>query len=500
MRKTILVLCSLALLASGCDKVATVEEPAKDSSRHLTVDIKVDFAAETRSMKTGWEAGDVIYVAFDHFFTSESNITKGSPQPAYYMTLTYDGTSWNSAFSDDALEDYLLNQTSGSLAAGYCSTMSDTRLKYSYSSVMSFSRLEPAVYPDSPGFFLHAYNVTYEVTDRKLTATLPMKVEEASVYFYIDGIPASDVSRYSLKEKSEHLAYFRFSSFIVNKMSNGSWNIPSVNHPTTNIWPIPATGIDGGAFFCAGIFHKDVIDKETEYVIQITDNMGTPADDSDDMVYSLTRTATLHGKEAFTLPSLDDPRWVVSNVKGTRGSLNGHEWVLMADGNKWATKNLGANREIDGGSMLKWKDIQEFTESKFGKGWRVPTLMDWVHLMLNGNHTYRRVYFKDEEEEDMFSGWEVTVDDGLEMSGNRLFIPAAPYFDETIEMVANYDGHYWSSTLYDETHPNVWHIDHKNHSGVIQDLSIDCLMAVRPIVDERALTVDYQGFKNETEW
>ena len=100
----------------------------------------------------------------------------------------------------------------------------------------------------------------------------------------------------------------------------------------------------------------------------------------------------------------------------------------------------------------------------------------------------------------MFSGWEVTVDDGLEMSGNRLFIPAAPYFDETIEMVANYDGHYWSSTLYDETHPNVWHIDHKNHSGVIQDLSIDCLMAVRPIVDERALTVDYQGFKNETEW
>jgi hypothetical protein len=310
MKKSIFLLCSLALLASGCNKVATVEEPAKDSSRHLTVDIDVNFASETRSMKTGWEAGDVIYVAFDHFFTSESNITKGSPQPAYYMTLTYDGASWNSAFSDVALEEYLLNQSSGSLAAGYCSTMTDMRFKYSYSSGLSFSRLEPVASLDSPGFFMYAYDVTYEVTaDRKLTATLPMKVDETSVYFFLSGISSSDVSRYTLKEKSEHLGYFQFSNFMVYKKSNGSWSIPSVNHPTTNIRPIPATGIDDGAFFCAGIFHSDVIGQKTDYVIQIIDNMGTPDNDADDVVYSLTRTATLNGKEAFELPRLDSGKW-----------------------------------------------------------------------------------------------------------------------------------------------------------------------------------------------
>ena len=306
MKKSIFLLCSLALLASGCNKVQTAE----DSPRHLTVDINVDFADETRSMKTGWETGDVIYVAFDHFFTSESNITKGSPQPAYYMTLTYDGTSWNSAFSDDALEDYLLNQTSGSLAAGYSSTMSDTRLIYTCSSALSLSRLEPVTDPDSPGFFLSAYDVTYEVTaDRKLTATLPMKVDEKSVYFFLGGISSSDVSRYTLKEKSDHLGYFQFSNFMVYKKSNGSWSIPSVNHPTTNIRSIPATGIDDGAFFCAGIFHSDVIGQKTDYVIQIIDNMGTPDNDSDDVVYSLTRTATLNGKEAFELPRLDSGKW-----------------------------------------------------------------------------------------------------------------------------------------------------------------------------------------------
>ena len=129
------------------------------------------------------------------------------------------------------------------------------------------------------------------------------------LYFFIGGISSSDVSRYTFKEKSDHLGYFEFSNFMVYKKSNGSWSIPSVNHPTTNIRPIPATGIDDGAFFCAGIFHSDVIGQKTDYVIQIIDNMGTPDNDSDDVVYSLTRTATLNGKEAFELPRLDSGKW-----------------------------------------------------------------------------------------------------------------------------------------------------------------------------------------------
>ena len=72
MRKSLLVFCSLALLVSGCIKVKNVERPeggtAVDSPRHLIVDIQVNQEEDTRAVKTGWEAGDVIYVAFDEFF------------------------------------------------------------------------------------------------------------------------------------------------------------------------------------------------------------------------------------------------------------------------------------------------------------------------------------------------------------------------------------------------------------------------------------------------
>ena len=94
---------------AGCNRVETVEET--DSSRHLTVDIDVNFTSESRSVKTGWEAGDVIYVAFDEFFTDDPTVS--TSETVYYMTLTYNGSSWISAFSDEALEQYLLERESG---------------------------------------------------------------------------------------------------------------------------------------------------------------------------------------------------------------------------------------------------------------------------------------------------------------------------------------------------------------------------------------------------
>jgi hypothetical protein len=71
MKKTFLILSGLALLTAGCNKVGTVGTPAEEttmeSSRHLTVDITVNKEGDTRSVKTGWEEGDKVYVFFDLF-------------------------------------------------------------------------------------------------------------------------------------------------------------------------------------------------------------------------------------------------------------------------------------------------------------------------------------------------------------------------------------------------------------------------------------------------
>jgi hypothetical protein len=218
MKKYILVLCSLALLASGCNKVATVEEPAKDSSRHLTVDINVNFASDTRSVKTGWEAGDVIYVAFDDFFTDDPSILVSNT--AYYMTLTYNGSSWVSAFSDEALEQYLMERESGLLAAVY---YSDTPSPFSPKYRLVNGELREITLMETgsvaPGFFMYARSnylsdpgVAYSVSDDKLTASLNMVLEDEEVHFFIGGINPADSDRYSFQ--CNNVSYYQMYSFL----------------------------------------------------------------------------------------------------------------------------------------------------------------------------------------------------------------------------------------------------------------------------------------------
>jgi hypothetical protein len=106
----------------------------------LTVDINVNFASDTRSVKTGWEGGGVSsMLLFDDFFTDDPSILVSNT--AYYMTLTYNGSSWVSAFSDEALEQYLMERESGLLAAVY---YSDTPSRFHRNIVWSmenFARL-----------------------------------------------------------------------------------------------------------------------------------------------------------------------------------------------------------------------------------------------------------------------------------------------------------------------------------------------------------------------
>ncbi len=503
MKKSFLILSGLALLAAGCNKVGTVETPAEEttieSPRHLTVDIDVNFALETRSMKTGWEKGDVIYVAFDHFFTTESNFAEGSPEPAYYMTLTYDGSAWQSEFSDDALEQYLLNQTSGTLAAFYCSTM-DSPLQYSFTPRLGIvGRLSPTPYPDVAGISLRASSsdgVPYSITDGRLTASLPMEVLPSSVYFFLDGISAADASRYSFREKTDIVCYLQVPNFLVRNTKtdmSGEWRTPSVNHNAVNTRSIPAVSHGNGIFFCAGFLYTSgtysVIGKETEYVIQIIDNRGTPDDDSDDVVYSLTKTATLNGKEQIQLPPLTDPRWVKShlNPSETRGFLNGQEWVEMADGRKWATMNVGATDVKDPGMLSNMVEEVPVFKEEWGDGWEMPTTDDWRELINNPLHVVSTVY----EEVD---GKQVPIGvnvDRLNSTGaysvDRLFFPIVE------DIYGHRKGDYWINALYvvdDDMHSTFvvvseppfdpFTLDEENHMSIYYGDAF-----YRPIVKEK---------------
>ena len=446
MKKTILFLSCLALLMAGCNKVETEKAPAEetsmDSPRHLTVDISVNYASETRSVKTGWNVGDVVYVVFDHFFTEKLDVR---PAPAYYMTLTYNGASWKSAFSDPALEDYLLGQTSGKLAAVYSSAQVP-ELEYLYST----PNTQPAIRVKNvgyTGFHLTASEVDYSVANGKLTASLPMALNDNDIYLSIAGL-SGDKNRYSLKCDLFACDYFiRFRCY-----SDGStyYGPPKAYMNQTDYgYLMKAAQIGDTNEYCfCGYLNPDVKGVETDYVIQIIDNKGTPDDDTDDLIYTLNKTATLSGKEAIELPPLSSPKWASSNVNGTRGTLNGHEWVMMADGKKWATMNVGAASETDPGYYSDWWGVSKYFVLDYDHwtGWAQQSYYEWQALYQSTNHTITKKY-KTVDGQQVFAGVELVVKEG-KCKGNRLFLPAAGY-EEVIDgvpvIIDPNRGYYWTT-------------------------------------------------------
>ena len=345
MKKTFFYIGCLALLVAGCNKVETevtpVEEPAVESTRHLTVDINVEYPGDTRSLKTGWEEGDKIYVAFDHYFSDVLKPASGTSETAFYMTLTYTGSSWDSDFSNPALEAYLLEEVEGQGRTGYLSAVffSDLTPQFQYgfqeSGALDYYRLDFLNGKGAPGFFLTNNTKqgeddeavkTYSVVDDKLKATLRMRIPDNMVHFFLEGVGPDDYQRFSLK--CSHIAPGNLSSFHRMRV-HWEGDEPGEKYfpPYAVFWDwrdrygeaIPAALRSDGIAFCG--FLKNVTDQdgnpidsvvgqEAEYFIQVIDNNGTSDNSSDDIIHTLTKTATLNSKDAVKLPALDSGRWV----------------------------------------------------------------------------------------------------------------------------------------------------------------------------------------------
>ena len=410
MKKSIVIFMSgLTLLMAGCNKVETQEESTEESPRHLIVDIDVNCADETRSVKTGWEAGDVIYLAFDHFFTGDE--TMYSPENVCYMKLTYNGSFWKSWISNSALEEYLLGRTSGHLAAAY---WSDFEPQLQYTITGDTPRL--AVVNNgacTPGFVLYDVNADYTVANGKLTATLTFEALYNMVHFSMEGVSSYFSSQLSFKcNRFKGLIFDGFSyletpgiTTVRYQMTDAGEAIPGVERP------------DGTAF--SAILDDQWRHQETDYFIQIIDNMATPDDELDDKAISMTHTTTLDGKEAIKLPSITDSRWSEGWLHNS-GSVNGHDWVRMGDGSKWATKNILADSETDYGDWYPWERASMGPRFAWGQGWRLPTYEEWKSLAENSHHTFENVY-----RNGTYMGTRVRASN----TGNEIYLPANGYLD-----------------------------------------------------------------------
>lgn len=168
----------------------------------------------------------------------------------------------------------------------------------------------------------------------------------------------------------------------------------------------------------------------------------------------------------------------------TRPAINGHKYVEMGDGKKWATCNVGAANPMDYGdyfawgetatkssyswSNYAWGDGSTFTKyttknaqleaeddaatANWGGTWRTPTDAEWTWLRENCTWTWQTDYngtgVKGMLVTSKVSGFETST----------IFLPAAGYRSYASLIYAGSYGYYWSSSL---------HKDYSNHARYV---------------------------------
>ena len=315
MKKTFLLIGCLGLLvACGKEKDVEVpnENPQEGPERHLIVNITVNQETpDTRAVKTDWEAGDKIYVAFDHYFGEQQSENEGGK--AYYMTLTYNGQNWSSTISDPALETYLLSpeHATGRLAAFYADAASpgEETLDFSNFTIENMGYWLQVKNPKR-GLVLAVEKEPYSIEEDVLEAVLDMQLPvQNMVHFFIDGVSEEQAARLSLS--NEYINPVYVSNF---------WCSMTETHPLVSIGgdsygdPNPGAYYQGGVRFC-GRLKPEMVDVPTQYVIRVVDNGGTPDDASDDITYTMTKENTaLKGLKSVKLPELSSAKWTVTGA------------------------------------------------------------------------------------------------------------------------------------------------------------------------------------------
>ena len=446
MKKFYLIIGAALLCLAGCDKAVTTTPIATPQQLKLNFTINNGMAPATKSVKTDWADGDKVYVFFgkpaDH------------PTPAYLM-LTRSGSSWTETWTE-GLEAEIAATSSGTLTAFFSPMDIDA---------VSYDSSKERYYFSGKNFCfaLSCTNTAYTVSDGVLSATLDMKLSDQSlVQFFLPG-EASNAANLTLS--SEYILKYRISGII---------NVGQiVSHYDGYGDPIPGFAFDGGVIF-SGSLSVTESGKEKSYTLTIVDNKGTD-DESDDVTYTLTKTATISQKDAILLPALSE--WSEGEV---------HEYVEMGDGLKWATMNVGATKPEEYGDYFAWGetaaktdyswstyfdtsdggstftkyatdkktvlDLEDDAARQIWKGnWRIPTDAEWTALRNGDNFKWT---WTDDYEGTGVAGRIVTSKvSGYE--GNTIFLPAAGRRNgSNLEDVDSY-GYYWSSSLHGVISGNV---------------------------------------------
>lgn len=166
MAVAVITSCGQEILDSGSDVAATAP---------IEFNLTANHPDATKAVKTGWEAGDAIFVFFS-----------GAAAPKH-LKMTYDGSKWTSAEFNGATQTPgalgLINGDTGTMRAVFLPFGSDATVSDSGTS-FTFSNTYYAYYLTA--------TLTYTVSNGKVSGAFQMEIPEGYVQFFVEDAAAQD--------------------------------------------------------------------------------------------------------------------------------------------------------------------------------------------------------------------------------------------------------------------------------------------------------------------
>ncbi len=429
MRKTIFYLCLATGLLSCAKELASPQKETL-SGVPMTFDISV---AETKAAKTAWANGDVIYVFF-----------KGLE--AKYLTLTYNGSSWDNKSCGGILLDTDFRELDVlNLTAVHFPLPVD--VLYSNGNY-SFTVEDKPFY----NYYIFESEKAYEIDGTAVTASLSLGKPEKMVLFHVAGIQDS-------------VADYSFGCPLIQPVACKSVGVDGTITEDVLQAGVRLKGFadsDGGIF--AG---RLTYPSKTAYTFTLADN---------DKIYTLTRGSALTAGKMYNIPALSDVRWTSQKSSDL--------YVDLGLSVKWAKCNLGASAPEEFGDYFAWGEVQPKNEYnwetyrycngsnksitkyimpnvsssddsidnkpvlemqddaayvRLGGKWRMPEKDEWKELIEQCSWAWVSNY-----NETGVKGCLVTNNE----TGQSIFLPAGGYMDISGSHYVSKNGRYWSSTVY----------------------------------------------------
>ena len=458
MKKTFLLICLAAGLLS-CAKELT---PQEETPAGVPMNFEINIAG-TKASTSGWTEGDVVYVFF-----------KGIAEK--YLTLTYDGSSWDNA---STLTDEDFADLSDRTLAAVHIPVPVVMASLPGAKAVIFSTDDGS---EPSSYYLYDNGEAYTVDGTTVSASISLNKPNGIVLFHIPGI-------------QDNLSAYTFSSpqikaggcmGVINDSAQGYF----IDLDT----PLGGVADEDGAVFAGWL--------DTDEAKDYTFTLVGP-----DKTYTLTRSnKALEEGKMYNFPALDSGDWTVTTD---------YQYVDLGlpSGTLWATMNVGASSPEDYGDYFAWGEIapkeayawstlkywnpnigkptkytgtdysylqaeDDAAAANWGGDWHMPTDADWQELLDN---CY--VFKADSYGETGVAGVYVVSKEDMDKS---IFLPANGMMNDMGLQAVGTGGYYWSSSLVESTPGTAFQLSYTlNASGSTQTIArgsryTGC--AVRPVI------------------